>query len=133
MGNSVGNKATEAVLLERTAHPGVYRRGGQYVAVYRRDGRQRKESAATFAEARATKLARELLGDVAEEALERIQKTVMWVLFLITEGGAIAATAGLFGLGTVWRVLFGLGRCGFRSTSRLIPGTATSRSGPRRS
>jgi hypothetical protein len=59
MGNSVGNKATEAVLLERTAHPGVYRRGGQYVAVYRRDGRQRKESAATFAEARAIKLARD--------------------------------------------------------------------------
>jgi hypothetical protein len=52
MGNSVGNKATHGVLLERTAHRGVYRRGGQYVAVYRRDGRQRKESAATFAEAR---------------------------------------------------------------------------------
>jgi hypothetical protein len=55
----VGNKATEAVLLERTAHPGVYRRGGQYVAVYRRDGRQRKESAATFAQARAIKLTRD--------------------------------------------------------------------------
>jgi hypothetical protein len=59
MGNSVGNKATHGVLLERTAHPGVYRRGGQYVAVYRREGRQRKESAATFAEARAIKLARD--------------------------------------------------------------------------
>jgi hypothetical protein len=59
MGNSVGNKATAGVLLERTAHPGVYRRSGQYVAVYRREGRQRKESAATFAEARAIKLARD--------------------------------------------------------------------------
>jgi integrase len=59
MGNSVGNKATAGVLLERTAHPGVYRRGGQYVAVYRREGRQRKESAATFTEARALKLARD--------------------------------------------------------------------------
>jgi integrase len=59
MGNRVGNKATDPVLLKRTAHPGVYRRGAQYVAVYRRDGRQRKESAATFAEARAIKLARD--------------------------------------------------------------------------
>jgi hypothetical protein len=47
------------MLLKRTAHPGVYRRGAQFVAVYRRDGRQRKESAATFAEARAIKLARD--------------------------------------------------------------------------
>jgi integrase len=59
MGNSVGNKATHGVLLERTTHPGVYRRGAQYVAVYRRGGRQRKQSAATFAEARAIKLARD--------------------------------------------------------------------------
>ena len=59
MGNSVGNKATHGVLLKRTTHPGVYRRGGQYVAVYRHGGRQRKESAATFAEARAIKLARD--------------------------------------------------------------------------
>ncbi len=59
MGNSVGNRATDPVLLKRTAHPGVYRRGAQYVAVYRRGGSQRKESAATFAEARAIKLARD--------------------------------------------------------------------------
>jgi len=51
----------------------------------------------------------ELLGDVAEEALERVQKTVIWILFLITEGGAIAGVAGLFGFGTVGRVLCGLG------------------------
>lgn len=39
------------VLLKRTAHPGVYRRGSGYVAIYRLDGRQHRESAATFAEA----------------------------------------------------------------------------------
>jgi hypothetical protein len=49
-----------------------------------------------------------LLGDVAERALERVRHTVAWVIFLITEGGAIAGAAGLLGLGTVWRVLFGL-------------------------
>jgi hypothetical protein len=55
----MGNRATDRVLLKRTAHPGVYRRGARYVAVYRRGGRQRKESAATFAEARAIKLGRD--------------------------------------------------------------------------
>lgn len=45
--------------LRRTGHPGVYRRGSRFVAVYRRDGRQRKESAASFAEARALKIARD--------------------------------------------------------------------------
>ncbi len=55
----MGNRATDPVLLKRTAHPGVYRCGAQYVAVYRRGGSQRKESAATFAEARAIKLARD--------------------------------------------------------------------------
>lgn len=59
MGNSVGNKATAGVLPKRTAHPGVYSRGSRYVAVYRLGGRQRKEFAATFAEARAIKLARD--------------------------------------------------------------------------
>jgi integrase len=38
--------------------PGVYRRGSRFVVVYRRDGRQRKETVATLAEARAMKLAR---------------------------------------------------------------------------
>jgi integrase len=52
--------------LQRTGHPGVYRRGTRFVAVYRRGGRQRKESAASFAEARALKLARD-----AEERAER--------------------------------------------------------------
>jgi integrase len=55
----VGNRATRGALLERTSHPGVYRRGWQYVAVYRRGKRQRKEFAATFAEARAIKLERD--------------------------------------------------------------------------
>lgn len=45
--------------LRRTSQPGVYRRGRRYLAVYRRDGRQRKESAASFAKARAIKIARD--------------------------------------------------------------------------
>ncbi len=57
--------------MQRTSHPGVYRRGGGYVAVYRRAGRQRKESARTFTEARALKLARE-----AEVAAERLGPTL---------------------------------------------------------
>jgi Phage integrase SAM-like domain len=47
------------LLPKRTSHPGVYSRGSQYVAVYRLGGRQRKEFAATFAEARLIKLARD--------------------------------------------------------------------------
>jgi integrase len=50
-------------VLSRTSHPGVYRRGDRYVAVYRRGGRQRKQTVATFSEARAVKL--------AEDAAER--------------------------------------------------------------
>lgn len=45
--------------LRRTSQPGVYRRGQRFVAVYRREGRQHKESAASFAEARAIKRSRE--------------------------------------------------------------------------
>lgn len=41
--------------LERTRYPGVYRRGTRFVVVYRSAGRQRKESAASLAEARALK------------------------------------------------------------------------------
>jgi hypothetical protein len=42
--------------LEPTDVPGVYRRGSKFVVVYRADGRQRKRSVETFAEARALKL-----------------------------------------------------------------------------
>jgi integrase len=45
--------------LEQTTFPGVYRRGSRFVAVYRRGGRQRKETVATFAKAREIKLARD--------------------------------------------------------------------------
>ncbi|HET6449464.1 MAG TPA: site-specific integrase [Conexibacter sp.] len=41
--------------LERTSTPGVYRRGSKYVVVYRVEGRQRKQTADTLAEARAIK------------------------------------------------------------------------------
>jgi integrase len=57
--------------MQRTAHPGVYRRGGSYVAVYRRAGRQRKEAAPTFTEARALKQARD-----AEAQAERLGPTL---------------------------------------------------------
>lgn len=57
--------------LTRTSHPGVYRRGSRYVAIYRRDGRQHKEAAPNFASARAIKLARD-----AEDRAERLGPTL---------------------------------------------------------
>jgi hypothetical protein len=45
--------------LESTDIPGVYRRGSRFVVVYRVDGRQRNQSAETFADARAIKLQRD--------------------------------------------------------------------------
>ena len=48
-----------ALPLERTRFAGVYRRGSRFVVVYRSGGRQRKQAAATLAEARAIKLARD--------------------------------------------------------------------------
>lgn len=48
-----------AKALQRTSQPGVYRRGRRYVAVYRSQGHQCKEAAASFAAARAIKLTRE--------------------------------------------------------------------------
>jgi integrase len=57
--------------LTRTSYPGVYRRGSRYVAVYRRDGRQRKEAAPNFASAREIKLARD-----AEARAERLGPTL---------------------------------------------------------
>jgi hypothetical protein len=39
--------------LEKTTTPGIYKRGGRYVAVYRANGRQRKVFARTLKEARA--------------------------------------------------------------------------------
>jgi hypothetical protein len=50
-----------------------------------------------------------LLGDVAESALERVRQIVMRVIFGIAVAGGIAGAAGLLSLGTVWRVLCGLG------------------------
>jgi integrase len=62
-------RAPEALI--RTSHPGVYRRGRRYVAVYLRDGRQRKETVSSFAEARAIKVARQ-----AEARAERLGPTL---------------------------------------------------------
>jgi integrase len=57
--------------LRRTAVPGVYQRGSRWVAVYREDGRQRRQSAATFREAREIKIRRG-----AEEADRRVGPTL---------------------------------------------------------
>ena len=57
--------------LAKTSHPGVYRRGSRWVAVYREDGRQRKQSASTFREAREIKMRR-----TAEEASRRAGRTL---------------------------------------------------------
>jgi hypothetical protein len=43
--------------MERTSVPEVHRRGSRFVAVYRSDGRQHKQTAATLVYARAIKLA----------------------------------------------------------------------------
>lgn len=45
--------------LEPTGAPGVYRRGSRFVVVYRVDGRQRKQSVDTLADAKALKLRRD--------------------------------------------------------------------------
>jgi hypothetical protein len=45
-----------AARLERTSTPGVYARGSRWVAVYLEDGRQRRQSAATFRAAREIKV-----------------------------------------------------------------------------
>jgi integrase len=52
-----------AAPMRATSTPGVYARGSRWVAVYRQDGRQRKESTATFRAAREIKIRR-----TAEEA-----------------------------------------------------------------
>jgi integrase len=52
-----------AAPMRATSTPGVYARGSRWVAVYRQDGRQRKESAPTFRAAREIKIRR-----TAEEA-----------------------------------------------------------------
>jgi integrase len=52
--------------MVKTRHPGIYKRGGRYVVVYRADGRQRKESARTLDEARALKRSRETARDRGE-------------------------------------------------------------------
>src|SRR5919198_4666235 len=45
------NDRREAPRMERTRHPGIYRRGGRYVVVWRHRGRQHKSFHRTMAEA----------------------------------------------------------------------------------
>lgn len=65
--------------LRRTSHPGVYRRGSRYVVVYRRGGRQRKQAAASFAEARAIKLVREAEAQAEREGPTLHAYALAWV------------------------------------------------------
>ncbi len=59
--------------LERTATPGIYKRGGRYVVVFRDPtGRQRKQFARTLAEAR--KLKATLTADVTRGAYRALSK-----------------------------------------------------------
>src|SRR2546427_12405799 len=44
--------------MVKTKTPGIYKRGGRYVVTYKVNGRQRKESARTYEEARRLKSAR---------------------------------------------------------------------------
>jgi hypothetical protein len=68
---ATGQRKAARKALHRTSHPGVYRRGRRYVAVYLRDGRQREETVSSFAEARTVKMARD-----AEERAERLGPTL---------------------------------------------------------
>jgi integrase len=68
---ATGQRKASRRALHRTSHPGVYRRGRRYVAVYRREGRQHKETVGSFAEARTVKVARD-----AEERTGRLGPTL---------------------------------------------------------
>lgn len=67
-----------AAPMERTRHPGIYRRGTRYVVVYRGgDGRQRKEAVRTLDEARKLKGARTAdvaRGEFHEASRERFRQ-----------------------------------------------------------
>jgi integrase len=67
-----------AARMEKTRHPGIYRRGGRYVVVFRDgDGAQRKQSARTLDEARRLKSAREAdvaRGEFHEQARVRFRE-----------------------------------------------------------
>src|SRR4051794_2294071 len=52
--------------LVKTKTPGVFKRGGRYVVVYRAGGRQRKQSCKTLDEARRVKRAHEADADRGE-------------------------------------------------------------------
>src|SRR5436190_24028660 len=81
------NKGTDPRRMVKTATPGIYKRGDRYVVVFRAAGRQRKEFARTYSEARRLKAARQTdvsrgefqeqtritFGEYATEWIERYQ------------------------------------------------------------
>jgi hypothetical protein len=44
-----------AAPMEKTRHPGIYKRGSRYVVVWRANGKQHRKSSRTFDEARKLK------------------------------------------------------------------------------
>lgn len=74
-----GPAAGVSAPLRRTAHPGVYRRGSRYVAVYRAGGRQRKESAPSLDAARALKRRREAEERTARGGPTLHEQALSWV------------------------------------------------------
>lgn len=57
-----------AAPMERTRHPGIYKRGSRYVVTYRLGGKQKKESTRTLEEARRLKATRQ--ADLARGELQ---------------------------------------------------------------
>jgi hypothetical protein len=55
-----------AAKMERTQHPGIFKRGSRYAVSYRVNGKQKWESARTLAEARKVKRSRESAADSGE-------------------------------------------------------------------
>ena len=64
-----------AAKLERTKTPGIFKRGGRYVFVYRVNGKQKWESARTLEEARRAKAAR--LTDIGHGEFEERSRVAL--------------------------------------------------------
>jgi integrase len=78
-----------AAKLERTATPGIYKRGGRYCVVFRDPyGRQRKRAARTLAEAR------ELKATVTADVKRGEYRALSKVTFVEYAGGWITSYAG---------------------------------------
>lgn len=69
-----------AATMEKTRHPGIFKRGSRYVIVWRdQNGRQRKESCATLADARAEKGRRDSGDRMAVERMRFDEYARDWI------------------------------------------------------